>query len=532
MGAGSFDTGLQWLAGSDNRQLVTRGLRGLEKECLRVTADGRLSSRPHSPRFGSALTHPWITTDYSEALLEFVTPPYATSTEALQQLGDLQAFVVQNNPDELLWPASMPCIVSADESVPIAQYGPSNEGRMRTIYRSGLGFRYGRAMQAIAGAHFNYSLPADFWPAFQAFTGSKAEAQRFRSESLFGLARNFRRFGWLLTYLYGASPAFCKSFRPAGHERLESLSADTWYAPYSTSLRMSDMGYRNTTQSRLAISLNSPDDYLAELRAALTTLEPRYAAIGVEVDGEYRQLNANILQLENEYYSAIRPKPAGKQPRLVRALAETGVEYVEIRTLDLNPFDPAGITHEQMCVVELLALYCLLTESPPIAAAEQDQIDQRELAVAWEGRRPGLELPRAGGTVSLSGWAHELLDGLDGLAALLDDSAGTYARAMAGARAAVADPEATLSARVLAGLQRHEDSFFRFAYAAAERIREHYLAYQYPPGRREQLEAVARESLQEAKRLEAADQLPFGQYLARELGLDQADTRGAANPVL
>ena len=519
MGAGSFDAGLTWLAGGDNRRMVSAGLRGLEKECLRVASDGTLSLQPHSMRFGSALTHPWITTDYSEALLEFVTPPYATNGEALAHLADLHAFIVQNNSDELLWPASMPCIVSADASVPIAQYGPSNEGRMRTIYRSGLGFRYGRAMQAIAGAHFNYSLPAQFWPAWQAFAGSEAVARDFKSESLLGLARNFRRYGWLLTYLFGASPAFCKSFRPDGHQRLESLSADTWYAPWSTSLRMSDMGYRNTTQSRLAISLNSLDDYLGELRAALTTLDPRYEAIGVEVNGEYRQLNANILQLENEYYSSVRPKPASKQPRLITALAESGVEYVEIRTLDLNPFDSLGITGDQMCLVELLLLYCLMTDSPPVASGEQDEIDQRELVVAWEGRRPGLELPRGGTMVSLASWANELLEGLVGLAELLDDESGCHSKAVADARTAVGDAEATLSARVLAGLRQHDDSFFGFAYAAAEQQRQHYLVYEFTPGRLAELEAVARDSLSEADALEAADQLPFGQFLESELGM-------------
>jgi len=532
MGAGSFDASLKWLASSSSRHVLAGALRGLEKECLRVSADGRLSERPHSARFGSALTHPWITTDYSEALLEFVTPPFAENRDALGFLADLHAFVVLHNDDELLWPASMPCIVSADESVPIAQYGPSNAGRMRTVYRSGLGLRYGRAMQAIAGTHFNYSLPGSFWPEWFAANGAAGHTPAAQSECLLGLARNFRRFGWLLTYLYGASPAFCKSFRTGGHPRLQSLSKDTWYAPWSTSLRMSDMGYRNSTQSRLSISLNSLDDYIGQLAAALSTRDPRYEAFGVEVDGEYRQLNANILQLENEYYSAVRPKPASRKPRLLSALRAGGVEYVEIRTLDLNPFEPLGLAREQMCLVELLLLYCLLNESPPIEAQELDEIDQRELTVAWEGRRPGLELTRAGTSVPLGVWGQELLDGLEAVADFVGADPVVCRRAVASARAAIADPAATLSARVLDALAEHDHSFFGWAFAVAERNRQLFRAHPFAPGRREQLEALASESLREAEALEAADRLTFGQFLDAELALDAAVTRPDAGPVL
>lgn len=520
MSAVSFEAGRDWLATDDNIRLVANGLRGLEKECLRVGPDGHLSKAPHSPRFGSALTHPWLTTDYSEALLEFVTPPLESNAGALDFLDELHAFVVQErDDDEYLWPASMPCIVAADESVPIAQYGTSNEGRLRSIYRSGLGYRYGRAMQAIAGTHFNYSLPLTFWPAWREHLGATLEPVAFQSEALLGLARNFRRVGWLLTYLYGASPAFCKSFRPAGHARLEALDAGTWYAPHSTSLRMSDMGYRNSTQARLAVSLNSLDEYLAELKAALTTRDPRYEAIGVLVDGDYRQLNANVLQLENEYYSAVRPKPASKEPRLLAALADSGVAYVEIRTLDLNPFAPAGVALEQMRLVELLLLYCLLCDSPPIGADELDEIDARELGVAWEGRRPGLKLPSRGGReTALATTAGEILEALDALAALRDGGTGKgdYAAAVAAARAAVANPGLCLSARVLDELVEGRCSFFDWAFERASALREHYEAVEFAPGRLQSLRATAAGSLAEARRLEAADEPPFAEYLARQ----------------
>ena len=517
MSRAPFDRSLNWLHAADNRGLLCQGLRGFEKECLRVGPDGRLSMAPHAPAFGSALTHPWITTDYSEALLEFVTPPLKTSEAGIDFLADLHAFVYRHAGGELLWPASMPCIIAADESVPIAQYGSSNEGRLRTIYRSGLGYRYGRPMQAIAGTHFNYSLPADFWPAYREHRGSALEAVAFRSESLMGLVRNFRRCGWLVTYLYGASPAFCKSFRPQGHARLESLNADTWYAPWSTSLRMSDMGYRNTTQARLAISVNSLDEYLAELEAALTTVDPRYAAIGIVVDGEYRQLNANILQIENEYYSSIRPKPKSKSPRLIAALRASGVEYLEIRTLDLNPFAAVGVAPEQAQLIELLLLACLLEPSPPISPAEQEEIDRRELAVAWEGRKPGMTLPHRGGTTALAEIAREILDRLSALAPLLDRDGKDYPAALAAAAEAVRDPAATLSARMLDGLDGGRRTFFDWAFGIAASRREEFLARRFAPGRLEELEAVATASREEVAALEAAAEPPFPEYLERLL---------------
>jgi glutamate--cysteine ligase len=517
MRAASLDARLDWLASADHRRLLEPALRGFERECLRVGPDGRLAETPHSRAFGSALTHPYLTTDYSEALLEFVTPPCETTDAALAWLEELHAFVQRSAGDELLWPASMPCIIDADEAVPIARYGPSNEGRLRSIYRSGLGYRYGRAMQAIAGTHFNFSLPAGFWPQFAELERSDLELRAFRSERMMGLVRNYRRVGWLVSYLFGASPAFCKSFRPQGHPRLEPLSRDTWYAPHSTSLRMSDMGYRNSTQARLSISVNSLDEYLGELARALTTREPRYEAIGVVVDGAYRQLNANLLQLENEYYSSIRPKPADKSPRLIAALARSGVEYVEVRTLDLNPFAPCGVTAEQARFIEVLLVYCLLAESDPITEAEQAEIDERELRVAWEGRKPGLRLTRNGEEVALKHWAGELVDTLVAVARLLDADGALYSAAVGAAREAALDPGRTLSARVLAALDSGTRSFFEWAFAKATDNRRVFLDYRFAGGRLEALEALAAKSLEEARAKEVAREAPFDQYLAMQL---------------
>ncbi len=505
---------LNWLSRNGNAGLVRQGLRGVEKETLRVTPDGELAQSPHPAELGSALTHPFLTTDYSEALLEFVTPPYRSNAAMLSFLSHLHGAVHRALENELLWPASMPCIVDADR-MPIAHYGPSNEGMLRTVYRRGLGHRYGRAMQAIAGAHFNYSPPADFWPAYRDWRESSEPLQQFRSAEFMGLVRNYRRCAWLVIYLFGESPAFCKSFRPEGHALLSELDAGTWFAPHATSLRMSDMGYRNKYQARLQVSANSLGEYVGGLRSALTSVDPHYERIGVRVDGKYRQLNANVLQLENEYYSSVRPKPAAGSGRAAAALERYGVEYVEIRSLDLNIGEPLGMSESQMRFLEALLLYCLLADSPPIEPSEQREIDATELAIAREGRTPGLRTTRLGRETPVVDWALELVEGIAQVAELLDDGDRTYSAAVQSCRDAVRDPELTPSARLLADLRATGVSFFQYALQCAQRQREHFLALPLDSDTAQHLADSASRSATEARALENESSESFDEFRRR-----------------
>jgi glutamate--cysteine ligase len=506
-----LEPNIDWLTSSNNADLVRGGLRGVEKESLRVDDTGHLSQRPHPEVFGAALTHPYLTTDYSEALLEFVTPPLTTNWETLQFLCDLHAFVHRGLDDELLWPASMPCIVNPDQAIPIAEYGSSNAGQVRTIYRRGLGFRYGRAMQAIAGAHFNYSIREAFWPEYQEWR--RTEASGFKDEQLMGLVRNYRRCAWLTVYLFGASPALCKSFRPRGHALLSELDAGTWYGPYATSLRMSDIGYRNSTQARLNISANSLDEYVAGLTRAVSTPDPAYAGIGVLVGGEYRQLNTNTLQIENEYYTSIRPKPSDRTLRPVAALRRDGIGYVEVRTLDLNAADPVGVNQEQMRFLEALLLYCLLAKSPPIDAAEQAEIDARDVQVAREGRRPGLELAFDGKPATVAAAGARLLSDIATVAAALDGEHHDYTAAVAAASSALRDPSLTPSARLLAALRDSGATFFDFAFDLARRHQAYFRALPLPSERHVEFEAAAARSLAEAAALEARPDVSLDEYV-------------------
>jgi glutamate--cysteine ligase len=385
---------------------------------------------------------------------------------------------------------------------------------MKTVYRRGLGYRYGRAMQAIAGVHFNYSLPLEFWPEYRAFAGNDEPLAQFRSAELMGLVRNYRRCAWLVTYLFGASPALNRSFRPDGHELLVKLDAATWHAPFATSLRMSDLGYRNKTQGRLSIRANSLAEYLQGVRSAVTTEEPRYAAIGVVVDGEYRQLNANILQIENEYYSTIRPKPSkATKSRPLVALAEHGVDYVEVRTLDLNSADPVGMNQSELRLLEALLIYCLLAESPPISTAEQAEIDARDLLVAREGRRPRLTLVAAGRERPLRDLGLEVLGGVRAVAELLDADAQGYVAAVDAAEEAMRDPERTPSAALLSALRSEQASFFEYTLQLARAHAAYFRDFALSASREQSLADVARRSLEEAESLPATDARSFAAYL-------------------
>jgi len=505
---------LRWLREPGNATLIRRGLRGVEKESLRVDLHGRLSHRPHPERLGAALTHPYLTTDYSESLPEFVTSAEHSNWETLQLLSDVHAWAHRRLDGELLWPASMPCVLNADQDIPIAYYGQSNPGLMKTVYRRGLGYRYGRAMQAIAGVHFNYSLPAAFWPAYREHEGAREPPADFRSACFMALVRNYRRCAWLVTYLFGASPALCKSFRPEGHELLTELDRATWHAPFATSLRMSDLGYRNKTQGRLAISANSLGDYVAGLTGAVTTVEPRYEKIGVVVDGEYRQLNANILQIENEYYSSIRPKSSKASPhRPIVALRTLGIEYLEVRTLDLNLTDPVGINQSQMRFIEALLIFCLLEDSPPIESVEQAEIDRRDLMVAREGRRPGLAIPFRGRERPLDAVGGELATAIGEVAELLDEPREGYVAAVEHARAAFHAPAATPSAGILRDLAREQASFFEYSLALARSHHDYFLELALGADQERGLDDLAARSLAEAAALERDRTQSFDDYL-------------------
>ena len=483
---------------SANLPLLKQCLHGIERECLRVTDEGRLAQTPHPEALGSALTNEQITTDYSESLLEFITPALADPADVLENLEEVHRFVQSKLGNEYLWSPSMPCALPAEEEIPIAYYGESNIGKLKYVYRKGLALRYGRTMQCIAGIHYNFSLPEALWPLLRQAEGGAESDRDFQSAAYIALIRNFRRYSWLLMYLFGASPALDAGFLRGRPHQLEHLDADTLYLPYATSLRMSDLGYQSNAQAGLTPCYNDLASYTDSLRKAVATPYPPYVEVGTHKDGEWVQLNTNVLQIENEYYSNIRPKRVtytGERP--IQALMARGVQYVEVRCLDINPFLPVGIDLAQARFLDAFLLFCALDDSPLLGNGECGQSSSNFLSVVKEGRRPGLELQRNGQPVSLQTWATELFERITPLAELLDRAHGgdDHTHALAAQQAKVDDASLTPSAQVLARMTEHDESFVRFSLRQSQIHAQTFREQPLSAERQQAFETLARESL-------------------------------------
>ena len=483
-------------------------LRGVEKESLRVQPDGALALTPHPAALGAALTHPHITTDFSESQLELITGTHSSAEALIAQLTQIHQFVFRHIADEILWVASMPCGLPDDDAIPLGRFGSSNVGRAKTVYRMGLAYRYGRRMQTISGIHYNFSLPG------------------VSSEQYFGLIRNFRRRSWLLLYLFGASPAVCPSFVAGRRHELEPLAPGSLYAPHATSLRMGRLGYQSDAQASLAVSYNSLNSYTASLYDALTRPYPPYEAIGIFRNDQYHQLSTSLLQIENEFYGTIRPKRRirrGERP--LHALRERGVEYVEVRLMDLDPVEPVGIAAPTSRFLDAFLLQCLLDPSPPDTPEEIAAVGRNQQTVATRGREPGLILKRNGLDVRLVDWGRELISNSRTTAEALDRALGTgdaHQDAVARALHALEHPEALPSARVLAAMARdHDNSFTRFALAESARHAAYHRGLPLDPAAEARFAHLAAESLAEQARIEAGDRVDFEtfrrNYLSPEL---------------
>lgn len=493
----------------------------MEKESLRVTPEGHLAQTPHPQELGSALTHPYITTDYSEALLEFITEPFDRIGSILQQLDRIHRYTDAAMKDELLWPVSMPCELGAEAEIPVALYGSSNSGTMKTVYRLGLGHRYGRKMQTIAGVHYNFSLSDEFWRELQAQEGDQQSLQDYKTQRYFDLIRNFRRQVWLLIYLFGAAPAVDRSFVQGREHQLQPFGDDenSFYTPHATSLRMGDLGYQSEAQQSLVVCYNDLPSYVNTLCGAITKPHPDYQAIKVaDEQGKYKQLNTSLLQIENEFYGSVRPKrTAGPGETALQALRLGGVEYVEVRCVDLDPYHPLGISSEQMHFLDAFLLHCLLSDSPTTDEVEHHQLQENQARIVYRGREPGLKLWSGDSERAMDEWGKELLTSIGQSAALLDASfGGDYFSAAVQHQVAKLDhPELTPSARFLADMEQGNLSFAQLSMNLAKQHRQHFEDRPLKPETLAEYRQLAEASLAEQRELEAQEEGSFEDYMRR-----------------
>ncbi|MFC6053611.1 glutamate--cysteine ligase [Acinetobacter sp. Ac_877] len=499
-------------------------LRGIERETLRMQSNGFLSQGSHPKALGSALTHPHITTDYSEALMEFITPPKESIQETLDYLRDIHAVAHRHlENDEKLWPLSMPCMLDdADENIRLAQYGTSNIGLFKTLYRRGLGVRYGRRMQTISGVHYNLSFPDQLFEALQNHeTDEKLKAlsaQDYRSHRYLGLIRNFIRLTPLVMFLVGASPSVCKCFMTGREHQLLPLLKGTLYLPFATALRMGRFGYQNSAQKQLGIHYNNLPDYLNGLQKAVKTSYEPFSRLGLnDADGEPLQINDHVLQIENEYYSLVRPKQVPKDGETPsEALANRGIAYVELRAVDVNPYSPIGVDENTAGFLEVLALHCLLTDSPELLEQEQDVIEKNQAEVVNRGRAPNATIWENGQAYFIEDWSRKYLNGMQPLAELLDDSYQTeiYSEALNLMKTRIDEVDETLSSKMIADTVAQGGTWSFGSYLALQHA-EAYEKHQLSKERTAYFEDVAKASLEKQEQLEQETTQTFAEYLAQ-----------------
>lgn len=390
---------------------LRNGLKGIEKESLRIR-DGLLSNISHDYFFGSALFNRFITTDFSESQIEFITRAYQKPQDVINALMNQHHFCQLAIEDEYLWPLSMPFKFDSEDQIPIAKYGTSNMAILKEVYREGLSRRYGKVMQTISGIHFNYSLPEEIWTTLLRELKFKDEKE-IKKIVYFRALRNIERMNWLLLYLFGCSPVISRNFFNKRHHFIKHKT-DDYYLPFSTSLRMSDLGYNNNNQSKIDISLNSFEEYYSDL--ILSTKTESRAFKKLSNKRPLSQLNPNLLQIEDEYYSNCRPKSeVDSAKRQLTKMKQDGVDYIELRSIDLNPFSSIGINNIDAKFLEAFLVYCSLSPSPLIKSDERPFLKKNNIDVALNGRKSDLKLINNGQEILLKDWAREILNNMEPL---------------------------------------------------------------------------------------------------------------------
>jgi len=514
----SFQQYIDILNDDSNVQCLTGIGRGIEREGLRVNTNGELSKHPHYVELGSSLTHANITTDYAECLLEFITPVSLSAEESIAQLQDIQKYTFSHINGEVIWPMSMPCFVGDEDGIELAQYGSSNIGTMKTVYRQGLKNRYGSMMQVIAGIHFNFSFSQNFWQTLKRIDGNSDDLQTYVSDKYFALLRNYKRFCWLIPYLYGSSPAICKSFLQDKQTKLPFKTSESGYLylEYATSLRMSDLGYTNSEQSALQICYNNLDGYLSGVQEAINLSSNEFAKIGVKVDGYYQQLNSNVLQIENELYAPIRPKQVAKSgEKPSEALKSRGVEYIEVRALDVNPFVDTGISLEQVYFLDIFLTYCALESSPLLDCDKQNDYEKNMDEVVVRGRDPKLLLTDQGLLKSVAQWGDELFTKMENVAKLLDKGyqSNKYTDALSQEWKKLHDPNLTPSAQILAVVNNNSQTLTQFTLSKAKQYRTESITRDYQCYDEHYFIKQSELSRHKQKEIEQADTVNFDQFL-------------------
>ena len=365
---------------------ILEGNFGLEKEGLRINKKGELSLTPHPKSFGNKLTNPFITTDFSESQVEIVTPTFKSINDVYQCLSFLVDIVNTSIPDdEFIWNQSIPCILPEDDKIPLAYY-EGKKGEESRNYRIKLAKKYGTKKQMISGIHYNFSFKEENIEKLYDKLNPELSYKNFKNEVYLKVVRNYLRYKWLIIYLTGCSVACHSSFT---EECLQLMKLDDnnggFYSNQGPSFRNSKIGYKN-----------------------LEALFPRYDSINNFVDDVNTYIKKGILSEAKELYTQIRLKPTNPSEYL-DSLKEDGILYLEVRSIDINPFDKCGISKEDMEFVHLFIIYLLLKNESEYNYWQQEGLLNEEL-VAESAFNQDTRLLKDGKKIQLSVWASEIID--------------------------------------------------------------------------------------------------------------------------
>ena len=479
-------------------------LRGIERESLRVDKKGKISQKNHPKNLGSPLTNKNITTDFAEALVEIVTPPFESPEELFDNLNLLHRFVYSELDDEMLWNFSMPCAFTNEKEIRIAEYGNSNNGMLKHIYRKGLRLRYGSIMQCVSGIHYNFSFTKNSWK-----TLDKTSDQDYVNEKYLGMIRNIKRNFWFILEQFGASPITHKSYLFDREHSLEEYNASDLFLPYATSLRMSDVGYQSKIQDSLKISYNRLDDFINSLIKGIKTPVKKFDDIGMLDDaGIAQQISTGILQIENELYDIVRPKrsgPSGSRPATL--LKEDGIEYLELRGIDINPFMPEGIDVNKIKLLDIFITHSLISESPLMLDEEINEIRANQKIMVSQGRLKNVMLRKNGNLVSLEEIRKIFLAELEQTAEALDEYSEGYLRAFH----LETRNKTLLSEKILADMDAEDLEFQDYALVHSKKIAKKFSPLDVKNF--STLKKSAKASMQKLRNLEESSSMDINKYV-------------------
>ncbi|MGL5381250.1 bifunctional glutamate--cysteine ligase GshA/glutathione synthetase GshB [Clostridium sp.] len=365
-------------------KFLLEGKFGIERESLRVNSNGKLSLKPHPDSFGGKLSNPYITTDFSESQVELITPTFNTIDETYKFLNALYDIVALGIEDEYLWPQSMPCDIPENDRIPIAEFCECKVGSEARAYREKLLKKYGGKKQLISGIHYNFSFNEIIINKLYKESNTDESYKEFRNNVYLKVVRNYLKYRWLLIYLLGGAAIIHESYDAECASKLDKVSEGSFSNIGAISYRNSECGYKNKID-----------------------LFPDYNSVKGYVESVNEFVREGLIDSHKELYSQIRLK-AYDNNKFLQSLLDDGINYLEIRSIDINPFSKTGISLEDLNFINIFTLFLLVEEEDNYDKWQEEALYNQNL-IARYGEEE-IILKRHGKIVDKNEWAIEILN--------------------------------------------------------------------------------------------------------------------------